>query len=399
MMRALFVPAFALTFVGLILGSGQGSATTESPLRGDPARGRRVFVKKKCVDCHAVLGSGGKVGPDLTGVGSGRSFFTLLGQLWDHSPRMIESMGGKGFRWPRMSETQMSDLVSYLYYLNYFDQPGDYKRGKKAFKEKACVRCHSIGGDGGSVGPPLDAYASAASPVKMLTAMWNHGPAMVRRFRMLGMKPASFKGSETADILAYLRATTTRPHTRTEYLSPGDPRAGRKVFEQKKCASCHPVRGVGKGKDIDLAKANLNRSVSEIAGVLWNHGPIIWEKLKDLKVAVQPFTPQQMTDLVAYLYFIRYYPPDGDLEKGKKLFHDRGCHDCHSQSADTKHRGPVLARMRSVKDPISFATALWNHAPDMFEATKDKLLPWPRLTGPEMRDLAAYLRQSKPKKK
>ena len=42
---------------------------------------------------HAILGSGGKVGPDLAEVGKGRSFYALVADLWDHSPRMVESSG------------------------------------------------------------------------------------------------------------------------------------------------------------------------------------------------------------------------------------------------------------------------------------------------------------------
>jgi putative heme-binding domain-containing protein len=44
----------------------------EVATHGDPARGELVFRKKdnQCLNCHAIGGAGGKVGPDLTSVGA-----------------------------------------------------------------------------------------------------------------------------------------------------------------------------------------------------------------------------------------------------------------------------------------------------------------------------------------
>jgi putative heme-binding domain-containing protein len=47
---------------------------------GDSSRGRDVFLGRKagCTACHTVAGTGGKVGPDLTKIGSIRSSRDLL---------------------------------------------------------------------------------------------------------------------------------------------------------------------------------------------------------------------------------------------------------------------------------------------------------------------------------
>ena len=37
--------------------------------RGDAARGQRLYRKLECAQCHAIAGSGGAVGPDLTSIG------------------------------------------------------------------------------------------------------------------------------------------------------------------------------------------------------------------------------------------------------------------------------------------------------------------------------------------
>jgi putative heme-binding domain-containing protein len=51
-------------------------APTDPP-RGDPANGERVF-RASCVGCHRVNGVGGRLGPDLSRIGSGRSRDALV---------------------------------------------------------------------------------------------------------------------------------------------------------------------------------------------------------------------------------------------------------------------------------------------------------------------------------
>jgi putative heme-binding domain-containing protein len=45
--------------------------------KGDPARGQAVFNAHACAQCHTIGGSGGTLGPDLTGIGSRRSLGSL----------------------------------------------------------------------------------------------------------------------------------------------------------------------------------------------------------------------------------------------------------------------------------------------------------------------------------
>jgi putative heme-binding domain-containing protein len=43
---------------------------------GDPRRGKEVFARA-CLQCHALFGEGGKVGPDLTGSDRGNLYYIL----------------------------------------------------------------------------------------------------------------------------------------------------------------------------------------------------------------------------------------------------------------------------------------------------------------------------------
>ncbi len=45
----------------------------ETPLPGDPARGREVYAKAGCAGCHIMQGLGNGIGPELTEIGNRRS--------------------------------------------------------------------------------------------------------------------------------------------------------------------------------------------------------------------------------------------------------------------------------------------------------------------------------------
>jgi len=376
---------------GLALSFSSPVGDQEFTLEGNPGQGRRVFVEKSCVECHAIMGSGGKLGPDLAVVGKGRSFHRLATKMWEHLPLMLESFSAEGIEWPELSTDQMKDLIAYLFYLNYFDRPGDFVKGKQAFADKRCDECHSIGGSSSSQAPQLDDYAASASPLKMVTAMWNHGPAMVQTLKNTGIEIPVFEGSEIADILAYLQGSTVNPMVQKSYLTPGDPALGREVYINKQCNLCHKVRGEGEGDGPDLAEAELNKGVSAIAGILWNHGPMMWEKMADKGIAIKPFSVGQMTDLLAYLYFIGYFPPDGKWKKGRTLFRTRGCEGCHPAEETEGAAGPPQSEIIPLEHSVSLASALWNHGPMMDEQEKTDAEPWPSFTESEMRDLCVFL--------
>ena len=104
----------------------------------DPLAGRQVFLQKGCQTCHAVWGEGGSLGPDLGKEGVWHSVMQLAGVLWNHSPEMIEKMRERRISRPTISSAEMADLAAFLYFLNYFDAPGDPVRGKLLFSQKGC---------------------------------------------------------------------------------------------------------------------------------------------------------------------------------------------------------------------------------------------------------------------
>jgi putative heme-binding domain-containing protein len=50
---------------------------------GDPANGKALFASKGCVGCHRILGTGSRVGPDLSEIGSFRKAAELEQSITD----------------------------------------------------------------------------------------------------------------------------------------------------------------------------------------------------------------------------------------------------------------------------------------------------------------------------
>jgi hypothetical protein len=131
--------------------------------------------------------------------------------------------------------------------------------------------------------------------------------------------------------------------------------------------------------------------VSEIAGELWNHSALMTQGLESRGVPFPEFTDSELANVIAFLYYLRFEELDGDISVGEALFASKGCLVCHAPSGSDAV-GPTLAESEVLADPLSLTTAMWNHAPAMYDLGQQTGLPWPLFQGDEMRDLAAYLR-------
>lgn len=114
---------------------------------GNPERGQKVFKEKGCGTCHSILGEDnkGKLGPDLGKLENIKALSDVLSNLWNHIPDMMEIMRGKGIKIPSFTYEEMSDLLSFLYSIQYYDEKGDIEKGKKVYIEKECGYCHDRG--------------------------------------------------------------------------------------------------------------------------------------------------------------------------------------------------------------------------------------------------------------
>lgn len=365
-------------------------------LPDNPLKGRETFVQKGCVVCHSIFGAGGTLGPDLALASQGKGFLELAGLLWNHTPKMMEVFQKKGKKWPQLSPEEMTDIFAYLYSLNYFEPVGNFAVGEKLFSEKRCAHCHSVGGKGGNVGPSLDKYARDASAIALGSALWNHSPAILQKLKETGTDIPVFEGSELADILAYIRGASLEFYGPRHYLPIGSPLRGSALFSTKGCVQCHSIREKGGKVGPDLSEVSFTVNAASIAGILWNHSAAMQEKMKNLQIPWIPLSPEEMADIIAYLYFLEYTDTRGDPVKGKRLFEkQRGCGFCHNGGKESEKTAPDLRQSEAMNSPGAFAAAMWNHSATMNELMRSRGIAWPTFQGSEISDIIAYIRSTK----
>src|SRR5438093_12396363 len=76
--------------------------------------------------------------------------------------------------------------------------------GSRVFGAKGCVKCHSINGVGGKVGPDLARALKPHSFYDVATAMWNHLPRMAARMKQLGITRPELTAQEAGDLVGFL---------------------------------------------------------------------------------------------------------------------------------------------------------------------------------------------------
>ncbi len=375
---------------GCMLLGGSLAAWSQEKVLGDPFQGRSLLDAKLCTQCHGMWGHGGDVAPDISTSISGKTWLDLVGDFWNHTPRMMDELAQRGHAWPTLVVTEMANLLSYLYYVRMFEEPGDAGRGAAAYARLRCGQCHSLGSGEAASGGPLDQFSGFPSAVVLAQAMWNAAPDMQPRQVDRGARIPVLVGKEIADLQAYIRYQGLRASPQVELLPAPDPDRGAQVFTRKGCGSCHSSAG---GSGPDLRATVLERSVAEIGGSLWNHSYAMRDQMRTRGVPFPQFQDGEMADLISYLYFLGFMSGEGSAERGRVLFDDRGCGRCHGAAGGA---AVDLAESNVITDPVALSSAMWNHAPEMHEIMAEQSVAWPQFEHGDMGDLIAYLRTLAP---
>jgi mono/diheme cytochrome c family protein len=376
--------AFVLAVTFLLAATAHGATAI-----GDPARGQLLFVTKGCVECHAVRGAGGRIGPDLGRSSVKGSFFEIVAAMWNHTQTMDEKMKELRLVRPRFEGTELSDLLAFLYFLNYFDEPGDARSGKSLFAEKHCIECHAIGKEGGHTGPRLDAFPRGTPPLQIAQDLWNHGPVMTSMMRARDLEVPTFRGNEIIDLFAYLRSQGQR-HAPRAFKSAGDPDKGKKAFAAKGCSRCHSVFGRGGSIGPDLGRTELRGSVTQLAGRMWNHWPAMSGAMQSMGMATPVFRDEELADVFAYVFVSRYDAAEPTLDRGFAVYREKRCASCHGMRGEGGIGPPLAIINGAPKEEI--ARRMWNHAPEMGARMNDRQIAWPRFTADEFAALIRFVR-------
>jgi len=310
---------------------------------------------------------------------------------------MVPRMKQLGITRPKLDAREAGDLVGFLYTLNYFDRPGDAAVGRKLFSEKHCILCHQVRGTGGVVGPNLDSLQQFASPIFIASAMWNHAPRMAEVMKERGIERPTFTGQELRDLIAFLAPATAGPQEGPLYVLPGRPEVGRQLFGEKGCVQCHSVGGVGGKVGPDLVEMGARRSPMEFAAAIWNKAPLMLAAMKPRGITIPQLRPDEMADIVAYLYSVRYFGNAGSPPNGYAVLSQKGCLHCHAISGERGKTASDLTRAKGLDTPAAVLAALWNHAV-VTPTVAGKKVGWPEFRPQEMADLVALLQSLGQKK-
>ena len=263
--------------------------------------------------------------------------------------------------------------------------------GSRIFGAKGCAKCHAIAGVGGKIGPDLGRVSGTRSFYDLAAAMWNHLPQMAKQMEKLGINRPQLSAGETGDLIAFL-------YTLNYFDRPGDPKAGRQVFDSKRCISCHQVGGSGGVVGPSLDSLAQHGSPIFVAAAMWNHGPGMTEAMRARKIERPNFSEAELRNLLAYLKSVtprqeaeRIYLLPGRPDQGQELFVRRRCAECHSIKGRGGRVGGDLAERRLQLGLVQFAAAMWNKAPAMLKEMKQRNIPVPALRAEEMADIVAYL--------
>ena len=251
--------------------------------QGDAGRGKQIFSSKRCADCHGITDRKPNGGPPVAKWESLADPLVLTQQMWNHGGAMKDALAKMGIARPVLSAQELTDVLVYLQNLpetrklatNFSFPPSD--SGAQLFQSKGCAGCHT-----GKLA--LESRLRNQTLTGIAAAMWNHQPAMKQPSPQLSQE-------EMRQLIGHIWMR--------QYLQgSGDPQRGKKVFEEKHCATCHndPASGapkLGKGKD----------AYSGIAMVtaLWGHGPRMLDAMSQKNIPWPRFTAAQMADLIAHL--------------------------------------------------------------------------------------------------
>ncbi len=138
--------------------------------------GKKAFEKYNCNDCHTILGFGAYYAPDLTRVIKRVGEDGVRFRLKDPAKAFAASF--RKMPKQNVSDAEIDSLVAFLTWVGNIDNgdwpPQDSKGrltrgeermiagaglspGASVFQTRGCMNCHSLHGQGGTVGPALDA--------------------------------------------------------------------------------------------------------------------------------------------------------------------------------------------------------------------------------------------------
>ena len=202
-------------------------------LPGDIKEGWRVFNQKRCGQCHAIWGEGGKGGPDLGALPQAYvSQAQLAALMWNHSPEMWGRMIARKIPIEKISTKEMADLFAFLYFIRYMDEPGSPEKGKQLMETKGCIKCHTFKE---GLKEDLVRWSMYVNPIVWAQMMWNHTPQMEQEMKKKASRGWDSRG--TRWLTSSLSSVVSPPMSKRFTSNPAIQKQEKHYFP-KRAASC-----------------------------------------------------------------------------------------------------------------------------------------------------------------
>jgi nitric oxide reductase subunit C len=154
--------------------------THEVNLTDSVKRGKHLWEVKNCMGCHTLLGEGAYYAPELTKVYERRGANFIDAMLRD--PELMYP-GQRKMQKYDFTVEERTDLIAFFKWIGEMDLNGfparpslmqvavasgasgsassiAMSKGRPQVFNQMCLACHSLGGQGGGVGPALDGVGS-----------------------------------------------------------------------------------------------------------------------------------------------------------------------------------------------------------------------------------------------
>jgi cytochrome c2 len=161
---------------------------------GPTAEGKALFEQKGCIRCHT-----GKL--DLRTRLHGKTLTDIAASMWNHAPRMADAK-------VEFTPGEMQSVVSYLWTEALNENDGNARRGAGVFRAKHCSKCHAAEGAGIRPLAKIGTHHYTASG--MISAVWSHGPAMLREMKAKQIAWPRLDGTDMEDLISFLNSESLR---------------------------------------------------------------------------------------------------------------------------------------------------------------------------------------------
>jgi cytochrome c2 len=265
-------------------------------------------------------------------------------------------------------------------------------KGRDVFRDKECIQCHAVYGQGGKGGPDLGKHKFFGTYLELAALMWNHLPKMTEMMKKEGYRFPELNSEETAQLITYLSFIRYRGE-------PGRESVGKKLLKKKGCISCHKFGGKGGDIGPDISQQSTYLSPLKLVESLWNHGPNMMSIFEGNDIKRPEFKGNEIVDIAVAIR--SYMPPTnivpvgsydlGDPNQGKELISSKGCMKCHSFRKSGGTLGPDFAQVDFDYSVTEIAGKMWNHGPKMWVIMQEEGISIPTFEPGEMADLISYL--------